>query len=190
MLTSDPSETFISVDIESSGPLPGEYSLLSIGACLADDPSQTFYIEVKPVNANFTPEALAVHGLTLENMASVGVEPATALRAFAAWISAHTPPGARPIMVAFNAPFDWMFVNYYFLKYTGHNPFGHTALDIKAFALGRRGGTWARTSMRYLAEIYLGGNRLTHNALDDALAQAALFRRIFAEAQPVREESQ
>ena len=27
------SEVFISVDVETAGPIPGEYSLLTIGAC-------------------------------------------------------------------------------------------------------------------------------------------------------------
>ena len=31
-------EVFISVDIEASGPIPGEYDLLSIGMCLVDQP--------------------------------------------------------------------------------------------------------------------------------------------------------
>ena len=30
-------EIFISVDVETAGPIPGEFSLLSIGACDVDD---------------------------------------------------------------------------------------------------------------------------------------------------------
>lgn len=30
-------ECFISVDVETSGPIPGEFSLLSIGACVVPD---------------------------------------------------------------------------------------------------------------------------------------------------------
>lgn len=44
-------EVFISVDIEASGPIPGEYSLLSIGACMVDNPDESFYAELKPVVA-------------------------------------------------------------------------------------------------------------------------------------------
>jgi hypothetical protein len=33
-------EIFVSVDVEASGPIPGEYSLLSIGACHVDKPDQ------------------------------------------------------------------------------------------------------------------------------------------------------
>ena len=54
------------------------------------------------------------------------------------------------MFVGFNAAFDWMFVADYFERYLGRNPFGYTALDIKAFAMGRLGGTWADTSMSVL----------------------------------------
>ena len=51
------SEIYISVDVEASGPIPGEYSLLSIGACLVGQPDQSFYVELKPLNDNFTEKA-------------------------------------------------------------------------------------------------------------------------------------
>ncbi|RLA29121.1 MAG: 3'-5' exonuclease, partial [Gammaproteobacteria bacterium] len=35
-------EVYLSVDVETSGPIPGEYSLLTIGACDVSDPKQTF----------------------------------------------------------------------------------------------------------------------------------------------------
>ena len=62
---------------------------------------------------------------------------------FAAWLESVTPPGARPVFVAFNAPFDWMFVNDYFHRFLGQNPFGHNALDMKAYYMGQSGGRWA-----------------------------------------------
>jgi hypothetical protein len=43
-------EVFISVDVETAGPIPGDYSLLSIGACVVDEPSQTFSCELQPIN--------------------------------------------------------------------------------------------------------------------------------------------
>ncbi len=41
------SEIFVSVDIETSGPVPGLFSLLSIGACLVHAPDVRFYAELK-----------------------------------------------------------------------------------------------------------------------------------------------
>lgn len=45
----------MTVDIEASGPIPGEYSMLSLGACIVGDISKRFYIEIKPINDNFCP---------------------------------------------------------------------------------------------------------------------------------------
>ena len=43
-------ELYISVDIEAAGPVPVEYSMLSIGACVVGSPEVSFYIELKPIN--------------------------------------------------------------------------------------------------------------------------------------------
>jgi hypothetical protein len=74
-----------------------------------------------------------------------------------------------------------MFVDTYFQRYIGRNPFGHSALDIKAYAMGLTGSSWAETSMRMLAPKYLDGRPLTHHALGDARQQAELFRALIAE---------
>ncbi|MEZ3160358.1 exonuclease domain-containing protein [Microbacterium sp. BWT-B31] len=174
-------ETFISVDVETAGPNPADYSLLSIGACLVDDPDTGFYVELKPVTAASRAEALAVSGLSLDRLAAEGVEPVEAMASFEEWITEVTPPGSVPVMVAFNAVFDWMFVDMYFQRFVGRNPFGHSALDVKAYYLGMMGGTWAGTSMRFLSPLYLQGRHLSHNALGDARDQAELFGRLRAE---------
>ena len=175
------SETYISVDVEAAGPYPGEYALLSIGACTVDRPQSTFYVELKPDVLNITPESLAVHQLSLDKLRQTGLEPVEAMRDFAAWLVEVTPPAHRPIFVAFNAAFDWMFVNAYFHKYLGRNPFGHAALDIKALYMGFQRTTWAETSMRLISERYLPQRPLTHHALEDALHQCELFEKILTD---------
>lgn len=175
-------ETYISVDVETAGPTPTDYSMISIGACLVDDPESGFYAELKPLTDAVVESSLAVSGLSMESLAENGLTPKDAMRQFEDWIQLVTPRGHAPIMVAFNAVFDWMFVDTYFHRFLGRNPFGHSALDIKAFYLGYAGGTWAGTSMRVLSPLYLGGQHLTHNALGDARDQANLFRQIKAQA--------
>src|SRR5690348_15055769 len=125
-------EIYISVDVETAGPNPADYSLLSIGACVATDPAQQFYVELQPVHDAAVPEALAVSHLDLAVLRATGLPPADALARFAAWVAAQAPEG-RPVFVAFNSPFDWMFVADYFHRFLGHNPFGHAALDMKAY---------------------------------------------------------
>jgi DNA polymerase III epsilon subunit-like protein len=85
-------------------------------------------------------------------------------------------------MVAFNAPFDWSFMNHYFLEHLGENPFGHSAIDIKAFYMGLTGCPWEETSMLYLSPRFLKGQKLPHDALADARLQAELFRKLLAQS--------
>jgi DNA polymerase III epsilon subunit-like protein len=169
---------YISVDVETAGPSPSLHSLLSIGACTLLQPRKTFYVELKPVTDGALPEALAVSGLSLEALREHGTPPADAMARFAAWIDAVTPPGERPVFVAFNAPFDWMFVNDYFHRFLGRNPFGHSALDIKALYMGSAGVSWGETGWRSVASQYLQNRRLTHHALRDAVDQAEILLQI------------
>jgi len=182
-------EVFISVDVEASGPAPGRYSLLSVGACLVDDPARTFYAELQPVGEAATAEAMAVHNLDLERLKRDGLPPAEAMKRFEAWLQAVVPAGALPVFVGFNAAFDWMFVADYFERFLGRNPFGHTALDLKAYFMGLTGSAWGDTTKRALAGRYPDHPQLTHNALQDALDQAALFRRMRAERFRTPDES-
>ena len=175
-------EAYVSVDVETAGPNPSQYSLLSIGACLVSDPQRTFYVELQPVNDNSTPEALTVSRLSLEELAERGLPPAEAMARFEAWLAAEIPSDQQPIFLAFNAPFDWMFVNDYFHRFLGRNPFGHAALDLKAFYMGLTGAHWSETTMRHVAPRYLSNRKLTHHALQDAQDQAELFCKMMVEA--------
>ncbi len=174
---------YVCVDVETSGPIPGDYSLLSIGACTISKPPDTFYIELQPINANFTPESARVHQLSIERLQAEGTEPAEAMERFERWLDERTPPGSQPVFVAFNASFDWMFINYYFIHYLQRNPFGHAALDIKALYMGQVGVAWSRTAWRYLSLTQSTHAPLSHHALQDALDQAVLFRQLITSLQ-------
>ena len=175
-------ETYISVDVETAGPTPHEYAMISIGACLVDDPDTGFYVELQPEHDAVNDAALAISGLSMDELRENGTDPADAMRQFADWLTASVPEGSKPVLVAFNAPFDWMFVDDAFQHHLGRNPFGSSALDMKAYYMGQAGVTWARTSMRFLSPMYLSGRHLEHNALADARDQAELFRALLAAA--------
>jgi len=181
-------EMLISIDIETAGPSPREYSILSIGACVIFEPTKTFYVEIQPMNENFQPEALHISGLSLEKLKTTGLTPRDAMRRFADWLEEVTPREHKPVFVAFNAPFDWMFVNEYFHHFIGRNPFGHSALDIKAFYMGMTGSCWHETSMSNVTRHYFGERHLSHHALQDALDQAELFRLMLAETPRRKQE--
>ena len=152
--------------------------MLSIGACLVEDLSTTFYVELQPDRADFLPEAMAVSGLALDLLQQHGSPPRAAMQAFADWVISVLPAGRKVVFVAFNAAFDWMFVNDYFHRYLGHNPFGHSALDIKAYYMGFAGVAWSETSFKHISSHLLNEKHLVHNALRDAQDQAEIFREI------------
>jgi len=168
-------EVFISVDVETSGPIPGEYDLLSIGACVINCPNQVFYRELKPVTRNADPDALSVTGFNLDDLLINGEKPSLAMYEFYKWINENIHEGELPVFVGFNAGFDWSFINYYFHKYLGKNIFGFTSLDIKSLYMGRFGGSWSDTKSSKILERLNPSKRSNHNALQDALFQAELF---------------
>lgn len=185
MTTSESPETFVSVDVEAAGPNPSQYSLLTIGATIVGRARSTFYIELRPVNQNYVPEALAASRLSMARLAEHGLDPALAMREFEAWLKNEVPAPESPVFVGFNAVFDWTFVNDYFHRYLGRNPFGHSALDVKSFYMGAKGLPWGDTTLQEVVRQYLGDRQFTHHALRDAIDQAEIFERLLAEARRV-----
>lgn len=171
-------EVFLSVDVETSGPIPGEYSMLTIGACNVDAPEQVFACDLKPISSKADPKAMEVTGLSMDTLAAQGLDPEVAMKQFQDWVAAVTGDDSTPVFVGFNAPFDWSFVNYYFHRYLQSNPFGFAALDIKAFYMGATGSSWSDTRSSQMAARLHPKSKGDHQALHDAQYQAELFRLV------------
>jgi DNA polymerase III epsilon subunit-like protein len=172
-------EAFISVDIEAAGPIPGQYSMLSLGACLVEDLDHSFYVELRPINDNAEPKALEITGFSLAALRVSGEKPEDAIVKFWNWINAAAGTRA-PIFVGFNAGFDWSFVNWYFHTYVKENPFGFAPLDIKAYYMGLSGCSWSDTKSSRIPHEYQSSPHEKHNALSDAKAQAEVFSKLLA----------
>lgn len=171
-------EIYISVDVESTGAYAGFYSMFQIGACLVFDDPHNFYREIKVLNKNFDPESLDACGVTIESLLKRGVSPILAMNDFTKWIQSISY-SEIPVCVCFNAPFDWQFINYYFRRFVGVNPFGHKALDACGYYMGMMNSTFGETSMSEIDQRFLSSKPHTHNALDDARQQADMFQKMF-----------
>jgi len=174
-------DSYISVDIETAGAIPGMFAMLSIGACTLGEPRQTFYVELQPDQTRYDPQAMAIHNLDPDILLKDGVPAAMALNLFSDWLTTVVPAGNQPLFVAFNAPFDWSFINDYFIRYLGNNPFGHSAIDIKAVYMGLSGKAWRETSGEHLHRLFNKSRTISHNALEDAVDQAVIFEGILSE---------
>ena len=170
-------ELYISVDVETAGPIPYEYSMLSIGASVVGLRNLTFYAELIPINDHFVPDALAIAKFSLQKLAQTGRDPKEVMAELDRWVT-EVSLNRTPVMIGFNASFDWQFVNWYFHKFLGRNPFGIGAIDIKAYYMGMTGCKWAQTSSSQLPLEFRPPGKLTHRAVDDAVVQAEIFEKL------------
>ncbi|MFJ3231915.1 exonuclease domain-containing protein [Streptomyces sp. NPDC086787] len=182
---------YISVDIEADGPIPGPFSMLSLGAAVAGtqdaegftaaDPEQhTFYRELRPISAAFDPEALAVSGLDRERLTVEGAEPGHALAEFSAWVR-EVSAGAQPVMCGYPASYDWTFLYWYLIRFTGASPFGHSGcLDMKTLYATKAGLPLRAVAKGNMPRHLLSTRPHTHHALDDAVEQAELLANLMA----------
>ena len=172
-------ECFISVDVETAGPIPGEYSMLSLGACVVGRRDEGFYVELKPLNDKAVADALKVTGFDLADLGKTGERSEVAMAKLRDWVVGACA-GKKAVFVGFNAGFDWSFVNWYFHRFLGENPFGFAPLDIKSYYMGLTGCSWADTKSSRVRPEYQPAKPGDHNALADARAQAEMFEKMLA----------
>ena len=173
---------YLSVDIEASGPFPGQNSLSSLGAIPVVrhegswrvDTDRTFYCEVQPqLDAADVPEAMAIHGLTREHLSEHGLSVDEALTRFRAYFEGFEVNGKMPILAAWPASFDGPFIGWLAQRELGENPFGYNVFDIISYALGLFRCVDRRELNGKLkaAGIEKPPNQHPHHALHDAIAQ-------------------
>lgn len=89
-------------------------------------------------------------------------------------------PG-RPIFLGWPANWDFMWIYWYLVRFTGERPFRENALDIRSYAMGMRRTPYRMTSRTYLPKRWFDEHPHTHVALEDALEQGAIFCNMYAE---------
>ena len=106
------------------------------------------------------------------------VDPKEVIGEFAAWAT-RVAHGKPVVFLANNAPFDWMFIAWYFEEYGVKNPFGHSALDMKAYFMGLTKCRWKDATLANMAEYAdTRFTKLPHRAFLDALWQKKIFERV------------
>ncbi|MCS6813240.1 MAG: 3'-5' exoribonuclease [Cyanobacteria bacterium] len=164
--------SYIMVDVEADGPIPGDYSMISLGAIVVEPSlSKTFYAQLHPISDRWVPEALQVSGFTREETLTFP-EPAIVMATFADWIAAESK--GRPFFISDNNGFDWQFINWYFHHFHGYNPFGHSSSNLGSLYKGLVKDTFA--SFKHLRKT-----AHTHNALDDARGNAEALLQLKAD---------
>jgi hypothetical protein len=137
--------------------------MISFGAVLVEPSlSKTFYAELRPISANWIPDALAVSGFSREETLSFA-RPAQVMDRFGMWIEENSR--GRPFFISDNNGFDWQFVNWYFHRFSGRNPFGHSSTNLGSLYKGL-------VKDMFVNFKHLRQTDHTHNPVEDALGNA------------------
>ena len=155
--------SFIMVDIESDGPIPGDYSMVCFGAVVVElGLKRTFYGQLRPISERFIPEALAVSGFTREETLAFP-EAREVMENFSAWLEEVSQD--RLVFISDNNGFDWQFINWYFHHFTGKNPFGFSSMNLGSLYKGMVKDTFQTFK-------HLRRTPHTHHPVDDAKGNA------------------
>lgn len=157
------------VDVESDGPIPGDYSMICFGAVVVEPGlERSFYGQLRPISERYIPEALAVSGFSREATQAFP-EPAAEMQRFAEWLTSLK--SNRLIFIADNNGYDWGFVNWYFHHFLGNNPFGHSSANL---------GSLYKGMVQDMSKNFkhLRVTKHTHHPVDDAKGNAEAMLRM------------
>lgn len=158
------------IDVETDGPIPGDYSMISVGAVIVEkDLNRTFYGQLKPISDNWQPEALKVSGHTRSETLSFE-DPYEVMKRFNKWVQNNTD--GRAYFISDNNGFDWQFINWYFHHFINDNPFGHSSTNLGSLYKGMVKDVFQNFK-------HLRRTKHTHHPVDDAKgnAEALLYMK-------------
>lgn len=168
-------QNHIVLDVESDGPAPGLYNMISFGLVSVAEPSRGYLGEVAPIlNHAGLAAARDVSGVSFELQQSWR-NPALVMAEAVDWLRESTG-GKRPIFWSDNPAFDWQFWNWYCHRFVGENPAGFSMRRIGDLDAGRRGQPLNTSGWKKRRET-----AHTHNPLDDARGNAEALRWILQE---------
>lgn len=178
-------EIYISTDIETDGPIPGDNSMLSLGAAaFAPDGKlvSTFYatLETLPgATANqdtmkWWGENQEAYDATRKNTKS----PSLVMAQYVDWVNKLN---GKPVFVGYPAGFDFLFVYWYIVHFGLKSPFSFSALDIKTYACAMLKTEYRQSTKKNMPKHWFSNKPHTHIALDDAIEQGELFCNMLKE---------
>lgn len=183
-------DAYFSADVETDGPIPGPFSMLSFALVYAgsfdgqkfirpEKYDKIFYMELKPISEQFEEEALRVNGLDRNRLCREGLDPAIAMTEASRWVK-DAAPGATPVLVAYPLSFDWSWLYWYFVRFSSNrSPFGYSrCFDIKTAVSIKESIPISMAGRSRLRPLLASKREHTHHAIEDAIEQAEIFANV------------
>lgn len=172
----------VSVDAEFTGPIPGVYSMISLGAVAYQYDGAE--ISRFKVNLKELPDAKRDERTmkwwtqfpdAWELATKDPVDVQEGMQKFSVWLAEL--PGA-PKLVGWPLPVDFMFVYWYYIKYVDlEPPFSYDGIDVKTMAMTAMKNSSLSATNRDSARRAVGiqETEFNHDPVDDAIEQARIF---------------
>lgn len=184
-------DAYFSADVETDGPIPGPFSMLSFSLVYAGcfdgkkfdrprDYTTSIYIELKPISDQFELEALKINGLDRSRLSKEGQDPERAMTEACRWIKKISGTFI-PVLVAYPLSFDWTWLYWYFIKFSLEgSPFNYSrCYDLKTALAVKAAIPISESRRSRLPSTLRSTCKHTHHARDDAIEQAEIFANIF-----------
>lgn len=164
---------WVMLDVETTGPIPGRYSMFWFGAVIVE-PELKYSFEGKlcPLfHAGYEGGPENNKGLKLAGVSRQEImqwpEPLETMSTFLEWLNHQRDVRGddRIMLVSDNNGFDAMFINWYFHTYLEESPFGHSSTNLGSLYKGMEKNT--RVNFKFLRKT-----AHTHNPVDDAMGNA------------------
>ena len=180
-------EIYVSVDVETNGPIPADFSMLSLGAAAFTSDGEllsTFSANLEtlpeakqdPDTMNWWAQNQIAYDATRQNMQ----DPKIAMTQFVEWV--NQLPG-KPVCVCYPSGFDWTFLYWYIIHFGLKSPFSFSSLDIKSYVAGMLGYEYRQSTKKNMPKRWFSDEPHTHVAVQDSIEQGRLFIAMLKENQ-------
>lgn len=178
-------EIYISIDIEADGPIPGDNSMLSLGAVAFDEDGvelESFSMNLEPLEEakqdQDTMERFWAKNPEAWKEATQGSTPADqVIWNFSNWLKRlKDSRESKLVSLSYPATFDHMWVHWYMHHFLGEDVLGFSGLDIKSYGMAVLDTSFHKTTKRKFPKEWFPENHIhTHIAVEDAREQGNLF---------------
>lgn len=178
-------DIYISTDVEADGPIPGPFSMRSLGMAAfrldlpGEEPVSTFEANLEPLEGAgedaATMEWWGTQQVAWDYCNQNRIPPAEAMARALAWVQGFN---LRPTFVCYPT-FDQCFVHWYFMRFCNVDPFGFSAYDMKTLVAEKLNLAFRDVNKSIMPMEWFDTSRPhTHRAIDDAIEQGVMFLRM------------
>ena len=183
-------EIYILTDVEADGPIPGEFSMLSLDSIALDKKGEVlgeFYKKLVPLPTALqdkkTMQFWKDNPKAYQEATTNAEDPQKVMTEYNKWLKKLKKDTKKELVfIAYPVTVDFMFVYWYLIKFTGESPFGYSGLDMKTLAMSILKKDFSEITKNKMPKSWLKHpGQKYHFALQDAKEQVFMLIKMLEE---------